>query len=24
MPPRIRSLVVMVPLVVDMVRHGPY
>lgn len=24
MPPRIRSLVVMVPIVVDMVRHGPY
>ena len=24
MPPRIRMLVVMVPIVVDMVRHGPY
>jgi uncharacterized protein YxjI len=24
MPPRIRVLVVMVPIVVDMVRHGPY
>jgi Scramblase len=24
MPPRIRTLIVMVPLVVDMVRHGPY